>query len=37
MIATLVIGARYDATGETGFMAAPIPGADRDFVYTPVP
>lgn len=28
-------GARYDRTGETGFMASPIPGADRSTVYSP--
>jgi 2,4-dienoyl-CoA reductase-like NADH-dependent reductase (Old Yellow Enzyme family) len=28
-------GARYAARGESGFMATPIPGADRDFVLTP--
>jgi 2,4-dienoyl-CoA reductase-like NADH-dependent reductase (Old Yellow Enzyme family) len=28
-------GARYLDTGESGFMAAPIPGADKPFVYSP--
>jgi pyruvate/2-oxoglutarate dehydrogenase complex dihydrolipoamide dehydrogenase (E3) component len=28
-------GSRYERSGESGFVPAPIPGADRDFVYTP--
>jgi NADPH-dependent 2,4-dienoyl-CoA reductase/sulfur reductase-like enzyme len=28
-------GARYIRSGESGFMPAPIPGWDRDFVFTP--
>lgn len=28
-------GSRYASDGESGFVAAPIPGAERDFVYTP--
>lgn len=32
MVAT---GARYARDGESGFLAAPIPGWDRDFVHTP--
>jgi 2,4-dienoyl-CoA reductase-like NADH-dependent reductase (Old Yellow Enzyme family) len=28
-------GSRYVATGESGFMPAPIPGHDQDFVYSP--
>src|SRR5690606_4009369 len=28
-------GAQYERSGESGFVPAPIPGADRDFVLTP--
>ncbi|MBI3978573.1 MAG: NAD-binding protein [Chloroflexi bacterium] len=28
-------GSHFDRTGETGFIAWPIPGWERDFVYTP--
>jgi 2,4-dienoyl-CoA reductase-like NADH-dependent reductase (Old Yellow Enzyme family)/pyruvate/2-oxoglutarate dehydrogenase complex dihydrolipoamide dehydrogenase (E3) component len=28
-------GSRYEAKGESGFLAIPIPGHDRNFVYTP--
>jgi 2,4-dienoyl-CoA reductase-like NADH-dependent reductase (Old Yellow Enzyme family)/thioredoxin reductase len=31
----IATGSRYDTSGETGFMAAAIPGSERDFVYTP--
>jgi len=31
----LATGARFEPTGTTGFIAEPIPGWQRDFVYTP--
>jgi 2,4-dienoyl-CoA reductase-like NADH-dependent reductase (Old Yellow Enzyme family) len=31
----LATGSHYTARGESGFMAEPVPGWDRDFVYTP--
>jgi 2,4-dienoyl-CoA reductase-like NADH-dependent reductase (Old Yellow Enzyme family) len=31
----IATGARFERTGVTGFIAAPIPGWDRPFVFTP--